>query len=167
MKVMTDSKKILDIVNSWGYIWFLSLNIVFCLWTLASSVSHSSNSINNNIINRLCFTTIIVALLGFYLRRHIKKKFQPLALSLSVLVLGLLWGGMFYFMVQNYNTPATSLALLITILLPATISFYISGRILILFCAPIIFSMVFSELASFEKFNPLQVSGTINTNHYK
>lgn len=139
MKVMTDSKRILDIVNSWGYIWFLSLNVIFCLWTLASNVSHSSSSPNSTIINKLCFITIIVALLGFYLRRHIKKIFQPLTLALLVLMLGLLWGGMFYFMMQNYNTPATSLALLITLLLPATISFYISGRILILFCAPIVF----------------------------
>lgn len=161
MKVMTDSKKILDIVYSWGYIWFLSLNVIFCLWTLVSNFSHSPNSLNSSIINTLCSLTIIVSLLGFYLRAYIKKKFQPLTLSLLVFALGLLWGGLFYFMIQNYNTPTTSLALLITILLPATISFYISGRILILFCAPIIFSMIFSELTSFEKFNPLQISGTI------
>lgn len=161
MKVMTNSKKILDIVYSWGYIWFLSLNVIFCLWTLASNVSHSPHYLNSSIINKLCFVIIIISLFGFYLRRHIKKKFQPLTLSLLVLVLGLLWGGMFYFMIQTYNTPTTSLALLITLLLPATISFYISGRILILFCTPIVFSMIFSELTSFEKFNLLQVSGTI------
>lgn len=161
MKVMSDSKEILDIVHSWGYIWFLSLNVVFCLWMLSSLFLQASTGLNKDIITKLCLIIIGLSLLSFYLRQHVKKKYQPLSLSLLVFVLGLLWAGMFYFMIQNDNTPTTSLALLITILLPATISFYISGRILLLFCAPIVISMIMSEIMSLDKFNPLQISGSL------
>ncbi len=144
-----------------GYNWFLTLNTVFCLWLLVGNVLNADNFIYNDALNSLSLVTVFFSLVGLLLRFVVKREQLAALLPLHVLILGLLWAGMFYLMVKHYNTPALSLSLLIIILLPATISFYISGRLLLLFSVPIAVSMFLSELAAFEKFHFLQISGSI------
>ncbi|WP_283164036.1 MULTISPECIES: membrane-associated sensor domain-containing protein [Kluyvera] len=160
-KTLSGDKQNLDIVNSWGYIWFLTLNVVFCLWLLASNLLNNIHFIASDTLNSLCMATIFFSVIGLVLRQVIHREQLATILPLHVLILGLLWAGMFYLMVKQNNTPALSLSLLIIILLPATISFYISGKILLLFSIPIATSMLLSELATFEKFNMLQIAGSI------
>ncbi len=161
MTTLPGKKQNLDIVNSWGYIWFLTLNIVFCLWLFVGNMLNAANFIYNDALNSLSLVTVFFSIIGLLLRFAVKREQIAAILPLHVLTLGLLWAGMFYLMVKHYNTPALSLSLLIIILLPATISFYISGRLLLLFSAPIAVSMFLSELAAFEKFHFLQISGSI------
>lgn len=161
MTTRPGKKQNLDIVNSWGYNWFLTLNTVFCLWLLVGNVLNADNFIYNDALNSLSLVTVFFSLVGLLLRFVVKREQLAALLPLHVLILGLLWAGMFYLMVKHYNTPALSLSLLIIILLPATISFYISGRLLLLFSVPIAVSMFLSELAAFEKFHFLQISGSI------
>ncbi|WP_433636210.1 GGDEF domain-containing protein [Kluyvera georgiana] len=161
MTTLPGKKQNLDIVNSWGYIWFLTLNIVFCLWLFVGNMLNAANFIYNDALDSLSLVTVFFSIVGLLLRFAIKREHIVAILPLYVLILGLLWAGMFYLMVKHYNTPALSLSLLIIILLPATISFYISGRLLLLFSVPIAVSMFLSELAAFEKFHFLQISGSI------
>lgn len=160
-KTSNNSKKILDIVDSWGYIWFLSLNVVFCIWLLASNQSKLANDTYSNALNTLCLVTLSFAIIGFLLKKWVPRRRQATIQTLYVLILGLLWSGLFYLLVKHNNTPAISLSLLIIILLPATISFYISGRLLLLFSIPIVVSMMLCEFLIFEKFNTLQIFGSI------
>lgn len=161
MTTLPGKKQNLDIVNSWGYIWFLTLNIVFCLWLFVGNTLNAANFIYNDALNSLSLVTVFFSIVGLLLRFAVKREQMAAILPPYVLILGLLWAGMFYLMVKHYNTPALSLSLLIIILLPATISFYISGRLLLLFSVPIAVSMFLSELAAFEKFHFLQISGSI------
>lgn len=161
MTTLPGKKQNLDIVNSWGYIWFLTLNIIFCLWLFVGNTLNAANFIYNDALNSLSLVTVFFSIVGLLLRFAVKPEQMAAILSPYVLILGLLWAGMFYLMVKHYNTPALSLSLLIIILLPATISFYISGRLLLLFSVPIAVSMFLSELAAFEKFHFLQISGSI------
>ena len=48
MTTRPGKKQNLDIVNSWGYIWFLTLNIVFCLWLFVGNLLNAANFIYND-----------------------------------------------------------------------------------------------------------------------
>lgn len=161
LKTVNDSHKNLDIVNSRNFTWFLSINIVFCLWLLVSNFVHSPDYLYREMMNMLCTATLVFCALGFAFKVMMTREHLAMLLPTYVLILGMLWGGMFYLMVKHFNTPSLSLALLISILLPATISFYISGHVLLLFSIPISAAMISSELVALEKFNFLQLSGSI------
>lgn len=161
MRMRGSRKQHLDIINSWSYVWFSVLNIVFCLWLIASNLTHHAGVVYSSPITVFSVATISISLVGLALKRCLAREHLARLLPIYVLILGLLWAVLFHLMVKHYNTPSISLSLLVVILLPATISFYISGRLLLLFCIPITLSMFLSELTTFQKFNVIQISGSI------
>ena len=156
-----ENHKNLDIVNSWNLVWFLSLNIVFCLWLILNNFIHTPNDFYREVMNMLCIATTLFSALGFTLKALISRKYLARLLPTYALLQGILWGAMFYMMVKHYNNPSLTLSLLISTLLPATISFYISGTVLLLFSVPISIAMLLSEITAYDKFNFLQLSGSV------
>ena len=51
----TENHKNLDIVNSWNLVWFLSLNIVFCLWLIFNNFIHTPNDFYREVMNMLSY----------------------------------------------------------------------------------------------------------------
>lgn len=71
----TENHKNLDIVNSWNLVWFLSLNIVFCLWLILNNFIHTPNDFYREMMNMLCVATTLFSALGFTLRALISRKY--------------------------------------------------------------------------------------------
>ncbi|MCS2171923.1 membrane-associated sensor domain-containing protein [Scandinavium sp. TWS1a] len=148
-----------------GYLWFLCLNIIFAAWLLVRILSGDSVTFNTqhymlplwsiigfSVIN-LC-TTIT-------LRDGINEGLYQKCLPLIVLTFSVLWSILFFNMLNDFKQPTITIVILVIILLPATITFYISGLLLTLFCIPIIISMVYGEIVSPLEFPLLLWAGTV------
>ncbi len=153
----------LNVTCSRGYIWFLGLNIVFCLWLLWRDAPHTSGLFDSAVLHTLY--VVIIALSGLnmliaYLTRSRRLVVGYFACLGATSLLGILWAIVFFRLVEHYSSPVITLVLLIIILLPATIALYISAPLLTLFSLPLVISLVLSEFLLFQKFNWSQLTGT-------
>lgn len=163
MKFFRPRKEILNIAWSWGYLWFLCLNIAFCFWLLLRGAEQDHNYLSSRNLESLnvsiiAFSVLNLVILG--LTKNSKHTFFKVMFPFAVLILGVLWATWFYQTIEHYNEQTLALMLMFIILLPATIAFYISGPLLLMFCLPIVLSMLYSEIYSFQKFNLMQMVGT-------
>lgn len=163
MRFLHPRKETLNIAWSWGYLWFLCLNIAFCFWLLLRGVEQDQNYFNWSHLELLNVSIIAFALLNiivFWVTKKSKKTLFELSFPLAVFIFGALWATWFYQTIAHYNEPTIALVLMFIILLPATIAFYISGALLRLFCFPIVISMLYSEIFASQKFSSMQMVGT-------
>ena len=105
MTTLPGKKQNLDIVNSWGYIWFLTLNIVFCLWLFVGNLLNAANFIYNDALDSLSLVTVFFSIVGLLLRFAIKREHIVAILPLYVLILGLLWVVVYYISQGIYPIP--------------------------------------------------------------
>lgn len=163
MGILRLRKESLNIAWSWGYLWFMCLNIVFSFWLLLRGVELGHGYFTSSRLETLNIGIIAFSILGiaiFFVTKKNKKPLFQFGFPLAVLIFGLLWSAVFYLLIDHYNNAVVTLTLMIMMLLPATIAFYISGSLLSLFCAPIVFSLLYSEITSSQKFNLMQMVGT-------
>lgn len=154
---------VINISGIRGYIWFSSLNIIFCLWLFYRGgeglerylVSDTLHILYLWIIVQSCLSVLLVIMIS----KHKSNILNALFL-LVTLIQGILWSCVLYYLVEHYNNPLVMLSLITTMLLPAIIAFYISTSLLILFTAPVIITLILLEVTSFDSFTTSQFAGT-------
>lgn len=153
------------ITSTKGYMWFLSVNIIFCTWLLLRGTHRSDIEELPLMLQILCATIIVLALINLLITLKIKKNinegFYHNLLPFVVLAFGLLWAILFLNFTLYYQNPLITLLMTISILLPATITFYISGRLLLLFSVPLVVCLLYVEIFLQDKLSPAQLGGAI------
>lgn len=153
------------ITSTKGYMWFLSLNIIYCFWLLLRSADRSDIDTLPLALQLLCGSIIILSIINLIITLKIKKNindgFYHRVLPYVVLTFGMLWSILFLNFTFYYQNPLMTLMLTVSVLLPATITFYISGRLLLLFSVPLILSWMYVEFFVLEKFSVAQFCGVI------
>ncbi|BDH46905.1 hypothetical protein TUM12370_29490 [Salmonella enterica subsp. enterica serovar Choleraesuis] len=87
---------------------------------------------------------------------------DKISTGLAVLLHGVLWGGVIVQVASQYPGEQTIvLTLMLIILLPATISFYAFGYLLVLFATPIVGAVLFVLITHPHFFNFSQISGAM------
>ena len=148
-----------------GYSWFLSLNIIFSLWFMMRNLKLAESQSVISHINTL-FTTIFICsalILGcvLWLRSRLFDAPYRHYLPLAVLLLSLLWSVTFFNVIIVYNAPAITLVVAICILLPATIAFFTSSQLLLIFDIPIVLALFIGMYFSPENTTPLELAATV------
>ncbi|SNY62479.1 GGDEF domain-containing protein [Enterobacter sp. CC120223-11] len=147
-----------------GYLWFLCLNVIFTLW-LVMRIFSGGTVITLRTENYTLSLYIILAfsllnlLVTLKLRDRINEGLYQKCLPLIALVFGILWAIIFFNMMIDFQQPTVTMVMLVILLLPATITFYISGLMLALFCIPIIFATLYGEVLTPTKFTLAQLIG--------
>ena len=153
MKIMCKNDDSMNVVRSRGFIWFFGLNILFCGWFMLRAHQQIAGYITSPYLQTLFSCIIIVSILNIVLsawsRRH-EAGWLHLSTFVIVSLQGGLWAGVFHELVMFYTSPAIPLVLLVLILLPATVSLYISTSLLVVFTAPIVISVAISEVMAFD-----------------
>jgi len=153
------------ITSTKGYMWFLSLNIIFCTWLLLRGTHRSDVEDLPLMLQILCGCIIALSLINLLITVKIKKNindgFYHKLLPFVVLAFGLLWSVLFLNFTLYYQNPLITLMLTVSVLLPATITFYISGRLLLLFSAPLVVCLLYVEFFLQDKFSVAQVVGAV------
>ncbi|KFC84417.1 diguanylate cyclase (GGDEF)-like protein [Buttiauxella sp. BIGb0471] len=153
------------ITSTKGYMWFLSLNIIFCAWLLLRGTHRSDVEDLPLMLQILCGCIIALSLINLLITVKIKKNindgFYHKLLPFVVLAFGLLWSVLFLNFTLYYQNPLITLMLTVSVLLPATITFYISGRLLLLFSAPLVVCLLYVEFFLQDKFSVAQVVGAV------
>ncbi|MGU3521851.1 GGDEF domain-containing protein [Enterobacteriaceae bacterium C23F] len=147
-----------------GYLWFLCLNVIFTLW-LVLRIFSGGTVITLRTENYTLSLYIILAfsllnlLVTLKLQDRINEGLYQKCLPLIALVFGILWAIIFFNMMIDFKQPTITMVMLVILLLPATITFYISGLMLALFCIPIIFATLYGEFLTPMKFTLTQLIG--------
>lgn len=153
------------ITSTKGYMWFLSLNIIYCFWLLLRSAHRSDIDTLPLALQILCGCIITLSVINLIITLKIKKNindgFYHTVLPYVVLTFGVLWSILFLNFTLYYQNQLMTLMLTVSVLLPATITFYISGRLLLLFSAPLVLSLMYVEFFLLEKFSVVQFGGVI------
>jgi len=153
------------ITSTKGYMWFLSLNIIFCAWLLLRGIHRSDLDTLPLPLQILCGCIIALAAINLMITLKIKKNindgFYHYALPFVVLTFGLLWSILLYNFTQFYQNPLVTLMMAVSLLLPATITFFISGRLLLLFSAPLVLCLLYVEFFFQRKFSIAQFVGAL------
>lgn len=144
-----------------GYVWFLALSILFSSWLLLRVYSDTVVTLYPE-----DYVVALYAIIGFSLinlcviarlRSRINEGWYPFFLPAIVLILSLLWALVFYNLLGDFGQPTIALAMLIIILLPATITFYISSSLLALFTLPLLSALFYAEMTLPQKFTLPQI----------
>ncbi|MCE0801371.1 membrane-associated sensor domain-containing protein [Buttiauxella sp. S04-F03] len=153
------------ITSTKGYMWFLSLNIIFCAWLFLRDTHHNGLESLPLVLQILCGCIMSLSLINLIVTVNIKKNinegFYHKILPAIVLVLGLLWAVLFFNFTLYYQSPLITLMMTIMVLLPATITFFISGRLLFLFSTPLVLSLLYVEVFLKHNFSLPQFIGAI------
>ena len=148
-----------------GYLWFLCLNIIFSLWLLVRVFSGGAIMLpgENYVVPLFCVIgfSALNLLTVLVVREGVNEGFYRKCLPAIVLTFGVLWAILFFHLFNDFRQPTITMVILTIILLPATITFYISGRLLALFSTPIVFSLIYGEFLSPGKFNVIQTIGAV------
>jgi hypothetical protein len=146
-----------------GYVWFLCLNLIFGVWMMlrvlaggAISLSVDNYSLPLYAMMAFSFANLLVVLM---IREGINKGWYQKCLPLIVLAFGGLWSILFFHLYHDFKQPTITMVALVIILLPATITFYVSGKLLALFSTPIVLSLFYGEFLSPNQFNMMQSIG--------
>jgi diguanylate cyclase (GGDEF)-like protein len=147
-----------------GYIWFLCLNIIFAFWLVLRIFGGGSITFHTENYTLALYSIIAFSLINmfaaFKLRDRINDGFYQKCLPFIALIFGVLWSIIFFNMLNDFYQPTITMVILVIILLPAVITFYISRLLLTLFCFPIVAAMVYGEILTPLKFTLLQGLGT-------
>lgn len=153
------------ITSTKGYMWFLSLNIIFCAWLFLRDTHHNGLESLPLVLQILCGCIMSLSLINLIVTVNIKKNinegFYHKILPAIVLVFGLLWAVLFFNFTLYYQSPLITLMMTIMVLLPATITFFISGRLLFLFSTPLVLSLLYVEIFLKHNFSLPQFIGAI------
>lgn len=157
------SHRQITIASIKGYLWFLCLNIIFGAWLVMRVYSGGMIPLKSadyayTLIAVMVFSALNL-LLTLRLRESINKGWYQKCLPPIVLVFSVLWSIIFYNLLNDFSQPTITMVILVIILLPATITFYLSARLLALFTAPIVASLIYGELVSPVKFTLVQGIG--------
>lgn len=148
-----------------GYLWFLCLNLIFGTWLLLRVFGGGEHLLQTDnyapILYAMMTLSLVNLLITLKLRDHINEGWYQKGLPAMVLIFGVLWALIFFNLLRDYNQPTMTMVILSIILLPAVITFYISGKLLALFTTPIIISLIYGELLSPVKFTLIQGFGGI------
>lgn len=148
-----------------GYIWFLALNILFSGWLLLHDLKHHTPMTEPAGVNALTLFIALFAILNLVaaLKIHpqVNDALYPKVLPAIVLLFGISWALVFFNLLLHYATPLLTLTLAVIILLPAVITFYMSSRLLLLFCTPVVLSLLYGEYLSDHRFDLLQNLGIV------
>ncbi|WP_189389050.1 GGDEF domain-containing protein [Buttiauxella sp. B2] len=151
-----------SIAFSKGYAWFLCLNIVCCTWLMLWNIytPHAHYQSSNLTAFNICIISFAAINLIFYvtLKQSIAKKLYQRLLPAIVLVFSLLWAAILFTLIALYQNTMISLCFMLIILLPATIAFYISGKLLLIFSVPLILAWFCSDVGPWQEFNLLQIA---------
>ncbi|WMY74012.1 membrane-associated sensor domain-containing protein [Buttiauxella selenatireducens] len=153
------------ITSTKAYMWFLSLNIIFCAWLLLRSTYRLDADALPQILQILCGCIAALSATNLIITLNIKKNindgFYHTVLPFVVLTLGLLWAALFINFTLYYQNPLITLIMIVSVLLPATITFFISGRLLLLFSTPLVLCLLYVETALKEQFSLMQFIGSL------
>ncbi|HEY3588526.1 MAG TPA: membrane-associated sensor domain-containing protein [Buttiauxella sp.] len=151
-----------NIAFSKGFAWFLCLNIVCCTWLILWNIymPHAHYQSSTLTAYNICIISFAAINLIFIvtLSQHKAKNLYLRLLPTIVLVFSLLWAAILYTLIALYQNPMISLCLLLVILLPTTIAFYISGKLLFIFSAPIFLAWFCSDVGPWQEVNLLQIA---------
>jgi diguanylate cyclase (GGDEF)-like protein len=146
-----------------GYIWFLALNILFSVWLLLHDLKRDTPMTQPAGVNALTLFIALFAVLNLVavLKIHprISDNLYPKVLPAVVMLFGTGWALVFFNLLLHYATPLLTLTLAVIILLPAVITFYLSTPLLLLFCTPVVLSLIYGEYRSDHRFDLLQNLG--------
>lgn len=148
-----------------GYIWFLCLNIIFAAWLVmrifgGGTINFQTENYTLALYSIFAFSFINL-LATLKLHDRINEGFYQKCLPGIALIFGALWAVIFFNMLNDFNQPTITMVILVMILLPATITFYISGLLLAVFSTPIIIAMIYGEMLTPVKFTLLQGVGSV------
>ncbi|MEJ5072706.1 membrane-associated sensor domain-containing protein [Enterobacter ludwigii] len=143
-----------------GYLWFLCLNIICCLWLVlrvfgGASIPLDAENYTLPLYGIIGFS-MINALFALRLHDRINEGLYQKCLPAIVLIFSAFWSVIFFHLLNDFQQPTIAMVALVIVLLPATITFYISARLLSLFIAPIIATVILGEVFSPMKFTLLQ-----------
>jgi len=147
-----------------GYIWFLGLNIIFSAWLVLRLFGGTSIAFQTKNYGPVLYVIILFSLFNLILTlrlgERINEGLYQKCLPVIALIFGLLWSVIFFNLLRDFNQPTITLAILVMLLLPATITFYISWLLTTLVSAPILLMMVYSVLSPTVHFTLIQGIGT-------
>lgn len=143
-----------------GYLWFLCLNIICCLWLVLRVFGGASiplDAENYTLpLNGIIGFSLLNALIAWRLHDRINEGLYQQCLPAIVLIFGGLWSVIFFHMLNDFQQPTIAMVGLVLVLLPATITFYLSAGLLTLFIGPIIATVIFGGAISPTHFTLLQ-----------
>lgn len=147
-----------------GYLWFLGLNIIFASWLVlrlfgGASLVYQTKNYTPALYVIFAFSLLNLALTLKLGDRINEGRYQK-CLPLIVFIFGLLWSVIFFNLLHDFNQPTMTLTILVMLLLPATITFYISWLLLALISLPIVLVMVYSVMSPDVHFTLIQGVGT-------
>ncbi|WBM70302.1 membrane-associated sensor domain-containing protein [Buttiauxella sp. WJP83] len=153
------------ITSTKGYMWFLCLNIIFCAWLFLRSTHNKDVESLPPALQLLCGCIVILALINLIITLKIKNNINDgvyhYALPFVVFAFGLLWSVLLLNVTIYYQDTMITLIMTVSVLLPATITFYISGRLLLLFSAPLALCLLYVEFFLQDKFSLAQFIGAV------
>ncbi|MGB7803865.1 GGDEF domain-containing protein [Buttiauxella sp.] len=153
------------ITSTKGYMWFLSLNIIICAWLLLRGTHRPDIESLPQLLQILCGCIIALSAINLIITLKIKKNindgFYHAVLPFVVLAFGLLWSVIFLNFTLYYQNPLITLMLTVSVLLPATITFFISGRLLLLFSTPLALCLLYVETYLQDQFSVVQFAGVL------
>lgn len=143
-----------------GYLWFLGLNIIFCGWLVLRLFGGASLGFQTQnytpalyvIFAFSLFNLVMTLKLGDRINEGLYQKCLPLI----VFIFGLLWSIIFFNLLHDFNQPTMTLMILVMLLLPATITFYISWLLLALISLPILLVMIYCVMSPEVHFTLVQ-----------
>ncbi len=143
-----------------GYIWFLCLNIICCLWLVlrvfgGASIPLDAENYTLPLYGIIGFS-LFNALVTWRLHDRINEGLYQKCLPAIVLIFSAFWSVIFFHMLNDFQQPTIAMVALVIVLLPATITFYISAKLLTLFIVPIIATVIFGGFISPMVFTLLQ-----------
>ncbi|MDX6039091.1 GGDEF domain-containing protein [Scandinavium lactucae] len=143
-----------------GYLWFLCLNIICCLWLVlrvfgGASIPMDAENYTLPLYGIIGFS-VINGLMTWRLHDRINEGLYQKCLPAIVLIFGAFWSVIFFHMLNDFKQPTIAMVALVLVLLPATITFYLSAKLLTLFIGPIIATVIVGEIISPLKFTLLQ-----------
>ncbi|MCS2158121.1 membrane-associated sensor domain-containing protein [Scandinavium sp. H11S7] len=148
-----------------GYLWFLCLNVIFAGWLVmrifgGASIPHEADNYAPSLYIIIAFSLLNLTI-TLTIHDRINEGWYQRCLPVIALIFGLLWSAIFFTMLTDFYQPTITMVILVMILLPATITFYISGLLLTLFSAPIIIALIYGEILTPVKFTLLQSVGAV------
>ncbi|MGR7118227.1 GGDEF domain-containing protein [Klebsiella aerogenes] len=139
-----------------GYIWFLTLNILFSVWLMIRVYSDTIVTPHAEDYIVALYAVNGFALLNLCIaarpRGRVNEGRYPRFLPAIVLIFSLLWSLIFYHLLSDFSQPTVAMAMLVILLLPATITFYISVWLLMLFTLPVLATLFWAEMMLPQKF---------------
>lgn len=147
-----------------GYFWFMCLNIIFSIWLLGRIFQGESSQPAVGHSTFILYSVILFSLLNVVitlrLKHRINEGWYQRCLPGIVLLFGVMWAVVFFSLLADFSQPLLVIVLAVIILLPATITFYLSLKLLLLFAIPIILSLIYAEVVATVKFTLLQSIAT-------